>query len=328
MKKSSLVFALSACVPLCFADSFRIALVTDDTSNIFWQQVYTGAVKACDDLKTKGTTVELTWDGPADDNDAKAERKILEEKVAAKVDGIVLSPTADAPDIFEPVSLATKAGIPTVVINAGLRSVGQISFVATNNYKGGTLAARKMGALLKGKGKIVVFRWMAGNAASGNRETGFINVIKGQYPGIQIVSDDLSANGNFESAKKVAADIAHRFGGEVDGIFTPTEITTETMLLALRDAGVPKAKVALVGFDSNAMLVKALEQGEISGLVVQNPVNMGRRSIETLVAHLHHETVDREIDTGCTMATADNLSDPAIQAVLNPPVATYPGRAK
>ncbi len=328
MKIPLTLFALGAVTSLGFAETYRVALITDDTSNIFWRQVYTGAAKACAESKAKGTNVELSWDGPVNDDDEKAERRLLQEKIDQKVDGIVLSPTADVPEIFEAVATAAAAGIPTVVINAGLRSVGQVSFVATNNYKGGTLAARKMGGLLKGRGKVVVFRWMAGNSASGNRETGFINVIKGQYPGIQIVSDDEYAKGNYASAQKTAAEIVKRFGADLDGIFTPTEVTTETMLLALRAAGVPKGKLVLLGFDSNELLVKALEQGEISGLVVQNPVNMGYEGITTLLTHLHHQPVDREVDTGCTMVTTDNLADPAIQQIINPTVATYQPKAK
>lgn len=321
MKIYLLLFSLGACASLGLADSYRVALITDDTSNVFWQQVHAGAVKACGDLKAKGTTVDLTWDGPASDNDAAAEGALVRQKTDEKVDGIVLSPTADVPELFEPVAAAAKQGIPTVVINAGLRSVGQISFVSTNNYKGGTLAARKMGALLKGHGNVVVFRWLTGNAASGGRESGFINVIKGQYPGIKIVSDDIAANGTRDGARQAAADILRRFGTEADGVFAPTQVTSEALLQALRDAGVPAGKIKAIGFDSSAQLVQGLAAGELSGLVVQNPVNMGYEGVVAVVRHLQHQSVDPEIDTGCTMVTTDNLQDPAVQDLVHPPVA-------
>jgi len=119
----------------CYAEPCRIALVTDDNTNIFWKYVYSGAARARDDLKAEGVAVNLSWDGPVNDMDASLERRILEQKIAEKVDGIVLSP-ANVRTLVEPVSAAARAGIATVVINAGLGTAGQISFVSTDNYQG------------------------------------------------------------------------------------------------------------------------------------------------------------------------------------------------
>jgi ribose transport system substrate-binding protein len=304
-----------------FAQPYRIALITDDNTNVFWKYVYTGAAKARDDLKAEGIVVNLTWDGPVNDTDATLERKILEQKIADKVNGIVLSP-ANVRTLVEPVSAAAEAGIATVVINAGLGAAGQISFVSTDNYKGGSLAARKLGLLLKGKGNVILFRWLAGNAASGGRETGFLDTIRGQFPGIKVISADQYANGNYASARKTATDLVQSMGRSADGIFTPTEITTETMLLALREAGL-NGKQAFVGFDSNEKLIDGLRAGDIKGLVIQNPMQMGYVGVRTLVDHFEGKPVEKEIDTGCRVVTVDNLDAPEIQAILHPPVDKY-----
>jgi ribose transport system substrate-binding protein len=222
-----------------------------------------------------------------------------------------------------PVAAATKAGIPTVVINAGLSPAGQISFVATDNYKGGALGARRMGTVLKGKGKVILFRWLAGNAATTARETGFLDTLKSQFPEIEVISADQYAQGSYDLGKKTAVELLKRLGKEADGIFTVSELTTLAMLDALHETGQSGGKAAFLGYDNNPQLLAALKAGDIKGLVVQNPFQMGYQSVKTLVSHLQGKTVEKEIDTGCTMVTLDNITRPVVDELLNPRLVKY-----
>jgi ribose transport system substrate-binding protein len=94
------------------------------------------------------------------------------------------------------------------------------------------------------------------------------------------------------------------------------------MLLALREQGMA-GKVRFVGFDANEVLVKALRQGDVQGLVVQDPVKMGYLGVMTAVAVLRHEKVAASIDTGVGLVTAENMDDPAVSALIHPPLAEY-----
>ena len=67
--------------------------------------------------------------------------------------------------------------------------------------------------------------------------------------------------------------------------------------------------------------IAPLERGELKGFVVQNPVNMGYLSVKTMVDHLRGQAVPATLDTGVSLVTLDNLKDPAVQAVINPPEA-------
>jgi len=86
---------------------------------------------------------------------------------------------------------------------------------------------------------------------------------------------------------------------------------------ALQDSGWA-GQVTFVGFDSSAWLVKALENGELHGLVLQDPMNMGYLGVKTMVTHLRGGSVERRIDTGSAVATRENRHDPAIKALLEP----------
>jgi len=47
---------------------------------------------------------------------------------------------------------------------------------------------------------------------------------------------------------------------------------------------------------------------------------MGYLGVKTLVAHLKGEKVEKRVDTGATVATPENMNDPAIRELLEPDV--------
>src|SRR3954447_9442877 len=77
-----------------------------------------------------------------------------------------------------------------------------------------------------------------------------------------------------------------------------------------------------VGFDANPTLIEALRQGKLQGLVVQNPYQMGDLGVRSLVVDLEEGEVKSRIGTGEKLATPENLSDPVIAELLNPPKET------
>jgi ribose transport system substrate-binding protein len=96
-------------------------------------------------------------------------------------------------------------------------------------------------------------------------------------------------------------------------------------LRALQEARLA-GKVKFVGFDSSPKLVQGLRDGDILGLVVQNPMKMGYLGVKTMVAHLRGETVPKIIDTGVTLVTPENMDSPEVKALLQPDFAKYLGR--
>jgi ribose transport system substrate-binding protein len=94
------------------------------------------------------------------------------------------------------------------------------------------------------------------------------------------------------------------------------------MLRALDGAGLA-GKVHFVGFDATDKLVEALRQGQLDGLVVQNPMRMGEEAVRLLVDKLNGKTVPARVDTGATMVTKDNVDHPDVHALLTPDRAAY-----
>jgi len=298
-----------------------IAVIPKGTSHEFWKSIHAGAIKASRELSTQGNDVEVIWKGPLREDDREQQIQVVEGFTSQGVDGIVLAPL-DNRALVRPVEEAKSANVPTVIIDSGLDSNSIVSFVATDNRKGGMLAADRLGQLLSGKGKVILLRYAEGSASTQDREDGFLQEIKQKFPGIELISSDQYAGATRDTAKRASENLLNRFGEEVQGIFCPNESTTAGMLLALQDIG-KAGKVMFVGFDTSQTFIDAMRAKQLHGIVVQNPFNMGYLGVRTMVESLQGKTVDKRIDTGVTMITSDNLDAADTQTLLHPPLEQY-----
>jgi ribose transport system substrate-binding protein len=301
--------------------SFTIAVIPQGSTHEFWKSIHAGAVKASQDEARSGVTVNIIWKGPMREDDREQQVQVVEGFVTQHVDGIVLAPF-EKNALVRPVEEAKRAGIPTVVIDSALESNDPISFVASNNYHGGELAADEMGRLLNGKGKVLALRYQEGVFSTEQREKGFIERMKAAYPGIELVSSNQFAGATRDTAKTAAENLLNRFGNDIDGMFTPNESSTAGALLALEDAG-KAGKIRFIGFDTSDVFVKAMRDGKLHGIVVQNPFRMGELGVKTLVDHIQGKKIEKRVDTGVTLITPANLDAPESQVLLHPPLEKY-----
>jgi ribose transport system substrate-binding protein len=293
-------------------ESVSIAVIPKGTTHVFWKSIHAGAKKAGRELG-----VEVIWQGPQKEDDREMQINVVQNFVSRGVDAIVLAPLDEAA-LVRPVKAANKRDIPVVIIDSDLKDTSYASFVATDNYRGGRLAAERMAALLDGTGKVLMMRYAEGSASTAKREQGFVDGIAEMAPAIELVSTDQYGGVTAESALQVGQNLLNKHT-ELDGIFCPNESTTFGMLRALTIAG-KAGQITFVGFDTSEPLIQALEEGTIHGLVAQNPFTMGYLGVKTAVAAIEGKPVDKRVDTGVEMVTADNLDDPAIKQTIAPEV--------
>jgi ribose transport system substrate-binding protein len=299
----------------------RIAVVPKATNMEFWRTVHAGAVKGQRDVEALGVKLELIWKGPLREDDREQQVQVVESFASQGVDGIVLAPL-DEKALVRPVEEAKRLGIPTVVIDSGLASDQIVSFVATDNRKGGELAADELGRLLGGKGHVVLLRFQDGSASTTAREEGFLARLKERWPGLSVISSDQHAGATRDTAKRAAENLLNRFGREIDGLFVVNESTGAGTLLALQDGGVA-GKIKFVGFDNTPAFVAALRAGQMHAFVLQNPFRMAELGVRAIVDHLLGRPVERRIDTGVVVVTPANLDSPEVRDLLSPPLDKY-----
>jgi ribose transport system substrate-binding protein len=292
----------------------RIAVIPKGTSHEFWKSVHFGAQKAADEIGN----IEIIWRGPIVESDTGSQIAVVKDMITMQVDGIVLAPNQKG-GLVDAVEESISEGIPVVIFDSGLEDGPKIvSYVATDNYKGGQMAAKQMAEAIGGEGKVILLRYLAGSESTEQREQGFLDGLK-EFTNIEVVSSDQRGGDNATASKEKVDQLLQVHGEGLSGIFAVCEPNANGTLEALRNAGVNK-KVKLIAFDPSDALIEALEDGSCSGIVMQDPVQMGYQSVKTLVDAINGKTAEPFISTGEYVATSANMSTPEMKQLLKPEI--------
>ena len=307
------LLALVLAIPACNRQQKRIiGVVPQGQSHLFWQSVHAGAVAA-----GRETGVDIQWNGPPNERDFNGQLKIVDAMINRRVDAIALSPS-DTNAFVGVVERAVQEKIPVIIFDTGINTEVYTSRVATDNYGAGQLAARRMGEILGGKGKIVIVAVAPGIASTMAREQGFEEVIKKDFPGIEIL-DKRYGMADFAKSLEIAENMLTAHPG-LAGLFASNESSTVGAAQALKGRA---GQVKMVGFDWNPTLADGLKSGLIDSLVVQDPFRIGYDSVKAAVDKLNGGTPQKIQNLPALLVTKDNLNDPAVQKQLNPDLDKY-----
>jgi ribose transport system substrate-binding protein len=294
-----------------------IAVIPKGTTHSFWKTIHAGAEKAAQEAG-----IQVIWQGPQKEDDREMQINVVQNFISRGVDAIVLAPL-DEVALVRPVEAALRRNIPVVIIDSDLRDKIYSSFVATDNYEGGKLAAKHLAGLIEAKGNVMMMRYNEGSASTSNREQGFLDGMKEHAPDAPLVSTDQYGGVTAESSLQTGQNLLNKYT-ELDGIFCPNESSTFGMLRALETAG-KAGTVKFVGFDSSDPLMEALKSDRIHGLVVQNPFKMGYLGVKTALAVVNREKAEKRIDTGVMLITKKNCDTPEMQQVIAPDIEKWLG---
>lgn len=295
-------------------NQLTIAVIPKGTSHEFWKSVHFGAEKAAKELGN----VRIIWIGPVVESDTGSQIEVVKNMVTQRVDGIVLAPNQKG-GLVDAVEEAIAEEVPVIIFDSGLDKGPEIvGYVATDNFKGGQLAADEMAKAIDEKGNVILLRYIAGSESTEQREEGFLDGLK-KYPNIKVVSSDQRGGDNATDSKAKIDQLLQIHGKDLSGIFAVCEPNANGTLEALNNAGL-NGKVKLIAFDPSDSLVGALKDGSCSGIVLQDPVEMGYRSVLSLVDHLNGKPVPAFTSTGEYVATPENMGEAQMTKLLNPPV--------
>ena len=205
--------------------------------------------------------------------------------------------------------------MPMIYIDDGLDAQRAISYVATDNFQGGAIAADRIGQLMEGVGNVVVMRHRQGDSNTEAREAGFIERIKSRYPSIRLISMDQHVGNNVEKANNVAEYLLNRYGRRLNAVFASSAVGTDAMLTGLRNFNLTE-QVHLVGYEASVTSLEAIKSGEIKGLVVSNPYRMGYLGVTTLVDNIQGGNIPTIVDTGVTLVTQSNIDSSEVREAL------------
>ena len=294
--------------------SLRIAVIPKGTSHEFWKSVHYGAEQAAKEIGN----VEIVWRGPVVESDTGSQIEVVKNMITMQVDGIVLAPNQKG-GLVDAVEESISEGIPVVIFDSGLDAGPEIvSYVATDNYKGGQMAAQEMAKAVGEKGNVILLRYLAGSESTEQREQGFLDGLK-EFPDIKVVSSDQRGGDNTTASKEKVDQLLQVHGKDLAGIFAVCEPNANGTLEALRNAGLNK-KVKLIAFDPSDALIEALADGSCSGIVLQDPIQMGYQAVKTLVGAINGGESAPYISTGEYVATPENMKEEKFESLLKPAI--------
>ncbi len=293
--------------------TYRLAVIPKGTTHEFWKSVHFGAEKAAKELGN----VQILWKGPVLEEDREGQIQVVQDFIVQKVDGICLAPL-DSHALVEYVEEAAEKNVPVVIFDSGLDKDDKIvSYVATDNFKGGELAGHRLAEVMGKQGNAIMLRYTQGSESTLQREEGFLKCLKDQYPNVKVISSEEYAGTKPEHSLDKALQVLQKYKAEVNGIFAVCEPNATGVLGALNELELA-GKVKFVAFDPNVPLVNGLKEGKVDGIVLQDPVQMGYDAVMTMMKHLQGETVARRISTGEYVATPENMNEEKMAKLLKP----------
>lgn len=292
----------------------RVAVIPKSVAHVFWVSVEAGARAA-----GKESGVEILWNGPALESDFPRQIQIVDSMVAQRVDGIAIA-AAERQALVAAIERASDAGIPVVIFDSGADTEKYLSFIATDNVRAGKLAARKMGELLGGKGKVAMILHAPGSFSTMDREKGFKQVRDSELPGLNVVVEQF-AMGDQAKARSIVENALSAHSG-LQGVFCSTEPAAAGAMLALEARGLA-GKVKMVTVDSSETLIEQMKQDKVHALVVQDPFGMGRRAVMSIVSKLRGATPPRRVDMEPHVVTKGDLDKLEVMRLLRPDIQKY-----
>jgi ribose transport system substrate-binding protein len=211
----------------------------------------------------------------------EAQHEILNDLVAAGVDGIAISPI----DAEKQTDFLNQIAARTLLVcaDSDAGKSKRVSYIGTDNLAAGRQAADLIKAALPTGGRIALFVGYAQAQNTMDRVQGIRTGLAGSN--IEIVEtfeDSQKATVARENARTALA--RHPGLGGVVGI---SGYHGPALLLALRDAG-QAGKVKIVCFDDNSDTLAGIVSGEIHGTIAQKPFHIGKQAIVQLSQSLRN----------------------------------------
>ena len=327
-----------------------ISIIGKAEEGQYWNEVKRGVDQAAADINDylgyEGKDkVKVTYSAPETEDNVDEQVNILDEELARYPIAVGISIT-DANACEVQFDLAAENDIPVVAYDSGSAYQGLMATVSTDNAAAAREAATKLAKLIGDSGEIILFVNDSKSKTSVDRENAFREEIQNNHPNITIVEsyhlDQL------EDMQKIVADEINAgtyqideesAEAESDVQIAPADITEEDVIdyvLAKHPdikgcfasnaptvkkaiAGLERAEaddVMVVGFDADEEEKKALSDGRIEGLIVQNPFGMGYATVVAAARAALDMGNEAFVNTGYTWVTADNLEDESIQKML------------
>ena len=275
-----------------------VTLVAKSTQTEFWLSVFAGAEAAATEYN-----LELTTVGPETEEDYETQNEMIARAVEAGTEALVFS-AIDFEKNAPAVDAAAQAGVRIVSIDSGVDSSQVSTYIGTDNYAAGQMAAQAALDQVEGPLNVGIVNYDISSANGQERERGAADLFADSGRAeIVAVINTLAEAGH---AQTDTAALLARYP-EINVLVAFNEPTSVGAARAVEEAG-RSEDLFLVGFDSNVLTVDGLQEGSVDALIVQNPYAMGYLGVESAYKLLSGQGgVEQTVDTSTKIVDRSNL---------------------
>lgn len=215
-------------------------------------------------------------------NQSSTQMSAIENFVAQKVDGILISPMTTDSQV-PAIEAAVAAGIPVATVDRKADTDKVLIHVGADNVEGGRAAARYIVKTLNGKGNVIELEGTPGSSAAIDRKTGF-DEIMAQNPGMKIL---VSQNAEFSRSKgqTVMENLIQAYP-KFDAVFGANDEMIIGAIEAMAASGIDPAKKVTVGFDATPDAFAYIKDGKLDVTIDQFPGKQAGEAIQALYDYI------------------------------------------
>ena len=278
------------------ATAKKVAYLTPSMDVPFWRYIANGI---------ESTAQENSLEVQVYDSKDSAETQLknAQDAVVKQVDAIVISPvdSASCPTVL---SLAEENQIPVVICDIGTNSGTYASFISTDNEKGAKVIGDYLAGLLQDGDKVAQITLNQARINGQLRKKGFEEGIAAKN--LAQVGFKQMEKVNRQEGETFAQDLITA-NPELKGLFVHAEDPTMGAVTAAASAN--RSDLKIVGFDCSPEMLQGIEAGTVAATSAQQPILMGKTSVEQVVKILNGETPEQEIKMDTLLITKDNLKE-------------------
>ena len=282
----------------------RVALVLKTLNNPFFIDMQRGAEEAA-----KRLDVDLVVQAAERETDVEKQMQIIENLIQARVGALAITPSGSR-EVVPAIGKANEAGIPVVIVDTRLdgkaaadAAVRTVSFVGSDNYRGGQLIGEHLVKASGGKARAAILEGIPGHDTGDQRVRGFREAVKAA-PGVEIVASQ-TANWERDQGFTVFQNMLQANPG-IDTVFACNDMMALGAIEAIAAAG-KTGRIRVLGFDAVDDARKAIAAGTMAATVAQFPGEMGRVAVEAAVKAMKGEAVSAETSVRIGLVTKETL---------------------
>ncbi|MGD9710678.1 MAG: substrate-binding domain-containing protein [Thermomicrobiales bacterium] len=284
-------------------ESYSIAYLTPGLNVPFWKYLSDGIKQAAEAADAE---IEVTdYDSR---NDAATQLQNAQDAITRGVSAIIISPTdsSTAPAVLE---LAAESETPVIIADIGTDSGDYVSFVISSNEQGAYEAGQVLIAEMDAKGwagaDVVMITISQARINGQNRTRGITTAVE---EGESTIAQYLESEDYTRAEAQGQALDLLTANPDARGFFTQHDEATLGTWTAIEDSGKTE-EIILVGFDGSPESVELIREGKLRAASMQQPVLMGRMSMDVALQHLRGEEVEKETSVPTILVTPDNLAE-------------------